>query len=231
MGLLSFLMPAASPVVSSPRLSLPSNVNGRVAALYQLSLTKHTLYQSTGEGYVIKAPMFNPAYSGPRRLDLDVVGANVQFSPRRGFSLTGKVLGPIDASESAVYTFLISRGERSSSPGSLNSSVSFGDNAMVKVTTGPDGIRGSISLLDVQRRPLTTVGLPADTVHITGSIINLTLPASLIPSTSLPRAHSGISQDFYTFTAGIPGTKPNDIAGIVPEHGLAVVGVSGSRNH
>ena len=101
--------PAKNPPVVPRSVSseLPKNVSGRIQGLYELSLTKHPLYQGTVFGHVIKAPMFNPGYTGPKRLDLDVIGTNARISPQQELQLTGEVLGPIDPAQPAIYSFLI----------------------------------------------------------------------------------------------------------------------------
>src|SRR5271157_105596 len=67
LSLLSFLIP--SPPALKPPLSptvvfsqLPKNVSGRIAGLYELSLTRHPLYQSIVGSHVLKAPMFYASY-------------------------------------------------------------------------------------------------------------------------------------------------------------------------
>src|SRR4051794_32969802 len=68
--------PAKYPAVVPRAVSgeLPKDVSGRILGLYELSLTKHPLYQGTVLGNAVKAPMFNPGYTGPKRPGLDVVG-------------------------------------------------------------------------------------------------------------------------------------------------------------
>ena len=67
---LLFQAPPAKNPPLSPRIvsnQLPKDVSGRILGLYELSLTKHPLYQGTVLGNVFKAPMFNPGYTGPKR--------------------------------------------------------------------------------------------------------------------------------------------------------------------
>lgn len=79
--------PAKSPPLVPRAVSseLPKNVSGRIEGLYELSLTKHPLYQGTVDGHVVKAPMFNPGYTGPKHLDLDVIGTMLEPAPCRGW--------------------------------------------------------------------------------------------------------------------------------------------------
>jgi hypothetical protein len=212
--------PLAPGVVSS---ELPKNVSGRIEALYGLSLTQHPLYQSIKDGHVNKAPMFYSKYTGPKHLDLDVYGAIARISPKRDFLLTGKVLGPIVASQPAFFSFLINRGG-ASSPGSIPDRSAITFNSTVTVTTGPGGIVGTVSLLNVQGNATSTVTLPANDVQVAGNSVNVTVAASLLPSTSHPSAPQATTRYSYTFIAGVPGGSASDIAGFVPEYTTTMVG-------
>jgi len=222
--------PASVPIV--PRVvssQLPKNVSGRIEALYELSLTKHPLYQSIKGGHVSKAPMFYSGYTGPKRLDLDVYGANARISPQQGLLLSGKVLGPIDASQPAVYSFLIDRGG-ASSPGPIPGRSMISYDSAVRVTTGASGIVGTVTLLNSQGKATSTVTLPASDVQVAGNSVNVTVAASLLPSTSPPSTHLATTRYSYTFTAGVPGGSASDIAGFAPEHAITMVDASGFRN-
>jgi hypothetical protein len=213
-------------VISS---ELPKNVSGRIEALYELSLTKHPLYQSIKDGHVSKAPMFYSKYTGPKRLDLDVDGAIARISPQRDFLLTGKVLGPIDASQPAFFSFLINRGG-ASSPAPIPDRPAITFNSTVMVTTGPGGIVGTVSLLNSQGTATSTVTLPASDVQVAGNSVNVTVAASLLPSTSPPSTHQATNRYSYTFIAGVPGGSASDIAGFVPEYTTTIVDASTFRN-
>ena len=93
-------------------ITFPPGVDGRINALYQLSLTHHPLYQSISNGHVSKAPLFLPSFTKPKPLDLAVDGAIARITPSKQFVLTGKVLGPIGLADPLVYSFLINRGEQ-----------------------------------------------------------------------------------------------------------------------
>ena len=219
-------VPLVPGVISS---ELPKNVSGRIEALYELSLTKHTLYQSIKDGHVSKAPMFYSNYTGPKRLDLDVDGAIARISPQQNFLLTGKVLGPIDASQPAFFSFLINRGGESS-PGPIPDRRAITFNSTVTVTTGPSGIVGTVSLLNSQGNATSTVTLPASDVQVAGNSVNVTVAASLLPSTSPSSTHQATTRYSYTFIAGVPGGSASDIAGFVPEYTTTMVDASTFRN-
>lgn len=227
---LASLFPTPRPVAPTPRPSeLPPNVSGRVAGLYELSLTSHPLFQSVTDGHVTKAPMFSAAYRGPRSLALDVVGASAHFSPGQGLSLTGQVLGPISGTEPAVYTFLVDRGG-APTPGPIKIRPRIVYDAAVEVKIGAQGQAGSVTLLDPQGEPTSTVDLPAEAVRIHGAAVHVAVPAALLPPTTTARPRSGSSGYRYTFTAGVPGIGADHIAGFAPEYVPAAVSISkGSR--
>ena len=88
--------------------------SGRIQGLYELSLTKHPLYQGTvlghvGEGAHVQAGIHGPEAAGSR--------CDRHQCPRqplsRACSSPDKVLGPIDPAQPAIYSFLIGRGRGS----------------------------------------------------------------------------------------------------------------------
>ncbi|MFO0889622.1 MAG: hypothetical protein U0790_10845 [Isosphaeraceae bacterium] len=220
--------PPANPI---PRSALKSfQPTGRRDGLYQLSLGSHPPYQGTVDGQAIKAPMFNTAYHGPRRMDLDVTAASVQLNPSRGYSLTGKVLGPIQVSEPAEYLFLINRGG-ARSPGFLNIRPGILYDAEVAVATGPDGPEGTVALLDRQGQEVSSVTLPPEAVRIKGATVRISVPAGLLPATQPSRPNATPGRYTYAFAAGLPGSTSSDIASFVPEYVPAVVQVSVGQRH
>lgn len=225
--------PAKNPPVVPRAVSgeLPKNVSGRVQGLYELSLTQHPLYQGTVFGHVIKAPMFNPGYTGPKRLDLDVIGTNARISPQQGLQLTGDVLGPIDPAQPAIYSFLIDR-DGSSAPGSTRGRPTISYDLEVRVTDGQGGPVGTVSLLNSQQQATSTVTLPASRVRVKGHTVQVTVPSSLMPSTASRGTNPAITRNFfYAFEAAVPGGLPSDIAGFAPEYASTMVGRVGSTSH
>jgi hypothetical protein len=212
----SFLNPAAPPIrpVTTPPVTAESN--GRVEALYQLSLTRHPLYQSIHGSHVLKAPMFYAGYSGPKRTDLDVIGANVRVGPGGKIVLTSKVLGTIDVAEPAVYTFLINRGS-AGSVGPIPGRPGILYDAMVSIATSSAGASGNVTLLSSGGQPESVVPLRTGAIRITGGSVIATLPENELPASS-PSASHGIASYRYAFIGGIPGGSFHDIAGLVPEY-------------
>ncbi len=216
LSVLSFLNPGAPPVNPATTAPVTMQSNGRMEALYQLSLTRHPLYQSIRGSHVLKAPMFYASYTGPKRTDLDVIGANVRVSPGHEAMLTGKVLGTIDTAEPADYAFLINRGG-ASSPGPIPDRPGITYDAVVSVTTGLGGTSGTVTLFNSSGQPQSVIALATGAVHIVGGSVIVTVPESALPASSLSAAHSGIASYRYAFIGEIPGGSFHDIAGLVPE--------------
>jgi hypothetical protein len=191
-------------------------------ALYELSLTQHPLYQNIAVGRVTKAPMFNAAYTGPKRPDLDVIGASAQVVKGRELQLTGQVLTPIELSQPAVYSFLIDRGG-ASSPGPIAGRPRIPFDAVVEVVTGGSVPVGTVSLLGSQGQAPSTVVLPSSSMRIAGTAVNVTLPTSLLPSSWPGGPHHRLSGDAYAFAAGLPGSSVSASAGFAPEYTQAVI--------
>jgi hypothetical protein len=213
---LSFLNPAAPPIrpVTTPPVTAESN--GRVEALYQLSLTRHPLYQSIHGSHVLKAPMFYAGYTGPKRTDLDVIGANVRISPGGEIVLTGKVLGTINVAEPAVYTFLINRGS-ANSIGPIPGRPGISYDAMVSVTTSSAGTSGNVTLLSSSGQLESVVPLRTGAIRIIGGSVIATVPENELPASSPSTSH-GIASYRYAFIGRVPGASFHNIAGLTPEY-------------
>ena len=164
---------------------LPKNVSGRVESLYQLSLTKHPLYQGNVLNHFIKAPMFKPGYTGPKRLNLDVIGADTRQSSARIAAqrespgthrsrTTGNLLLP-DQPWRGKY-----QGLRSRTLGHL---------------LRPPGLRHGWSRRTrgyrlvarcAEQQATSTVTLPASRVQVAGPSVQVWVPSSLLSSTASP---------------------------------------------
>ncbi len=235
LSLLSFLTP--SPPAAKPPLSpavvssqLPKNASGRIAGLYELSLTRHLLYQSIVGSRVLKAPMFYSAYTGPKLLDLDVVGADATINAQQEIRFTGEVLGQINISQAGIYSFLVNRGG-ASSPGPIMGRPGISFDAVVQVTTGPGGTTGTVFLLNSQEQPISTTTLPASSVQIAGETVKVTVPSSLLPSSAPPSTRPGTNCDSYTFSTSVPGNSESDVAGFAPEYTMIMINASRPRRH
>jgi hypothetical protein len=234
LNLLSFLTPsgpAAKPVLSPAVVSsqLPKDVSGRIAGLYELSLSQHPQYQSVVGSRVLKAPMFESAYTGPKLADLDVVGADAAINRDQETEFTGEVLGPINVSQSGIYSFLVDRGG-ASSPGPIKGQPGIRFDAVVQVSTGPQGTDGTVSLLNSQELPIYTTTLPASSIQIVGGTLKVTVPSSLLPSTAPPGARPATHGESYTFSTSLPGNSKSDVAGFATEYTMITVDASGPRH-
>jgi hypothetical protein len=164
--------------------------------------------------------MFNPAYTGPKRPELDVIGVSAQVIKGREIHFAGKVLLPIVPSQPAVYSFLIDRGG-ASSPGPIQGRPKIPFDAVVQVTTGAGGPVGTVSLLSMEGQLTSTVMLPASSIQIVGATVNVTVPTELLPSSSPAGTRPDLSSEAYAFAAGLPGSSVSDSAGFAPEFTLA----------
>ena len=223
LSLLTPAPPAAKPVLSPAVVSseLPKNVSGRIAGLYELSLSQHPQYQSVVGSRVLKAPEYNSAYTGPKLADLDVDGADATINAQ-DIEFTGEVLGPINVSEPGLYSFLVDRGG-ARLPGPIKGQPGITFDAVVQVTTGPQGTSGTVSLLNAQEQPISTTTIPASSIQISGETVKVTIPLSLLPSSAPPGTPPGIDHESYTFSTSLPGNSESDVAGFATQYAMIMI--------
>ena len=205
-------------------ITFPPGVDGRVNALYQLSLTHHPLYQSVSNGHISKVPLFLPGFTKSKLFDLSADGAIARITPSKQFVLTGKVLGPIGLADPLVYSFLINRGG-ASTPGPIESRPSITFDAVVSVRIGVATPLPTVSLLDLQGQVTSVVTLPANDLRIAGTRVSVKLPASMLPPTGSAKSRLSPTGYSFAFEAAVAGGQPSDIAGVVPEYFDAPVGI------
>jgi hypothetical protein len=181
-----------------------------------MSLTKHPTYQSASPGRVLKVPTFPEAYTGPKRLDLDVIGARAGINAQKEYVFTGEVLGPIDPAKSAIYSFLINR-KGASSPSQIPGRPTLTYDSVVTVTTGSGKTTGTISLLDSQGQATAATSLSSTEVRVNGNAVNVMVPASSLPTKATRNVRMPRMITSFTFQAAVPGGRPSDIAGSVSE--------------
>ena len=196
------------------------------SSLYQYSLHKHPLNQKIVGGHVKKVPMFFGPYAGPKLPDLDALGANGRLIFGQGFVFTGKVLGAIDSSQSSYYVFGINRGG-ATPPGPIPNRALIYFDAEVIVATGPTGVTGTVQLLNSSGQPTSSVNLPPDAVVIQGNQVQVSIPASLLPSTSPRGTHQPDARYFYAFWAGTSPSAAGGIASFAPEYSITYVNPEG----
>jgi hypothetical protein len=196
------------------------------SSLYQYSLHKHPLNEKIVGGHVKKVPMFYGPYAGPKRPDLDAIGANGRLIFHQGFVFTGEVLGAIDSSQPSYYVFGINRGG-AAAPGPFPNRAMIYFDAEVIVATGPNGVTGTVQLLNSSGQPTSSVNLPPDAVVINGNQVQVSIAASLLPSTSPRGTHQPESRYFYAFWAGTSPSATSGIASFAPEYAITYVNPEG----
>jgi hypothetical protein len=194
--------------------------------LFQQSLHQHPLVETIHNGRVKEVPTFYAPYTGPRRPDLDVVGAKGRLIHGVGFVLTGKLLGAVDSSQSSFYVFGINRGG-ASPPGPFPARPLIDFVAEVIVATSPDGIEGEVELLYAKGQPTSTTSLFDTAVVITSNQVQVVVPARDLPSTSPPGTAETQNDYSYAFWAGTSPSAPKGIAGFAPEYAVTSVVASG----
>jgi hypothetical protein len=222
------LLSGAEPLISA---ALPAAQVHRTALshqdfLFQQSLHQHPLIETINDGHVENVPMFYAPYTGPRRPDLDVVGAKGRFIHGEGFVFTGKLLGAVDSSQSSFYVFGVNRGG-ASPPGPFPDRPMIDFDAEIIVATSPDGIEGEVELLNGKGQPTSTTSLVDTAVVITSNQVQVFVPARDLPSTSPPGTAETQNHYSYAFWAGVSPSAPKGIAGFAPEYAATSVVATG----
>jgi hypothetical protein len=194
--------------------------------LYQQSLHQHPLIETFKNGRVEKLPMFYALYTGPRQLDLDVLGAKARWIRGQGFVFTGHLLGAVNSSQSLFYVFGVNRGG-ASPPGPFPDRSLIAFDAEIIVATSPDGFEGEVELLNSKGQPTSTASLPNNAVVFYHNQVQVFVPARDLPSTSPPGTADIQNHYSYAFWAGTSPSDPKRIAGFVPEYTLASVVATG----
>jgi hypothetical protein len=154
------------------------------------------------------------------------VGASGRFDhPSGSFVFTGRLLGPVDPSQPAFYDFLIDRGG-AKAPGPYPHRADIFFDAMAVVSTGSGGVSGKVVLLDPAGMPTPSTPLPPGNVRVQGSEVGVTIPGSLIPSTSKDAPRYRIGEYRYGFNPRVNLDDPSGFASFVPEYITAPVGKS-----
>ncbi len=208
------------PPLRPGRLPLPSG------ELYRDSRSKHPLNEKIVGGHVRKFPMFYGPFTGVRTPNLDAIGANGRLIRGLGFVFTGEVLGPISATQPAVYTFGVDRGG-ATAPGSFPYRPMIFYDALVTVNTGPEGATGAVRLIQKSGVARSAVTLPAEDVQVVADKVQVVIPANLLPPTSSHGTRMPYSRYFYAFWAGTSSTSPSGIASFAPEYAVTQVSPEG----
>ncbi|WP_165229377.1 hypothetical protein [Aquisphaera insulae] len=218
-GIQSWLFP--KPPTRYPatvKVVFPGNVDGRTNALMELSKIDAPLRQQIRGSVVLKAPRFPTTYTGPMRLDLNVIGSSAFYRPEQGFFFKGRLLGPTTTSDESVYSFLVNRGGATAA-GPAGGIRSIVYDAIVEVTKGAGGTTAEVDLVDAGGQVVSTTDLPPSLVRISGNSVAVTVPKDLLPATNA----TGVNRYSYSFQAAAPGGQASDIAGLSPEHNVTII--------
>lgn len=190
--------------------------------------------QDNDGSLVTKDPHFYDFYVGPKRADLNVVAGSAVVKPGKGLILTAIVQGKIDkrpatSADDSFYVFGINRGSANAvTPFFQRPGVKF-DAVVVVSVTHDNGISASV-------RDLVTgvaTNLPADSVHIGGAKVQVTVDPSLLPPVG------GLPLSQYTFNlwprsslGNPPANTTHDsfVASFLPENAMAPIQVKGGQN-
>lgn len=171
-------------------------------------------------GTVHKAPRFYPFYTGPHRTELNAVAATGTLLADGSFRFSGTNQGRI-TSAPAVYVFGVDRsGSLPSGPFTGRPGIRF--DAVVVVSL--DQALHPTALVKDLASQKTTV-LPEGSAFIQGRKVEVTVPASLLPSTGL--APSQYRFNYWPEDGGPPNSA--SVASFAPEFTTVQVGTARTR--
>jgi hypothetical protein len=173
-------------------------------------------------GTVNRAPRFYARYSGPKRPDLHVLGANGRFLPGRGYVFVGETVGKISSSQSSFYVFGINRGG-ASGPGPFPDRPMIIFDAEIIVATSPDGYTATVELLNKKGQPTSSTSLTEPAIVFSNNDVGVIVPSALLPSTSPPGTAPRAERYSFAFWAGTSPSAPGKIAGFAPVYANATV--------
>jgi hypothetical protein len=184
---------------------------------------QHPLIETNAAASAKTTPPIYELYQGPKRPDLRVQGALGRLFYRRGFVFTGLTVGVINRSQSAFYVFGVNRGG-ASPPGPFPGRPNIFFDAEIIVATSPDGVSGTVELLNSQGQVTSTTSLANNAVSFFRNHVVVIMGAGLLPSTSPPGTARPFDRYSFSFWAGISPSIPKGIAGFAP--GLANASVA-----
>jgi hypothetical protein len=168
----------------------------------------------------------NELYRGPERPDLHAQGALGRLFYRRGFVFTGLTVGVINPSHSSFYVFGVNRGG-ASPPGPFPGRPSIFFDAEIIVATSPDGVTGTIDLLNSQGQTTSSTSLANNAVKFFRNHVVVIFGAGLLPATSPPGTARPFEDYSFAFWAGISPSIPKGIASFAPPFANTGVGAIG----
>jgi hypothetical protein len=188
----------------------------RAALPSEQGLDRNPLIDAKVRGAVNHAPRFYPLYKGLKLPDLHVLNQRNRYFFPGGFVLTAATVAKINSSQSSFYVFGINRGG-ATAPGPFPERPNIVFDAEVIIGTSPDGITGTVELLNSQGQVTSTTSLFNNQITFSNNQVRVVFNASLLPSTSPPGTAD--PQDHYSsaFWAGISPSDPRRIASFTPE--------------
>jgi hypothetical protein len=170
---------------------------------------------SQASGIVTKSPHFYPSYKGPRLSELNAVKASGELSPDGNFTFTGTNQGKITRAP-AVYVWGIDRSGNLPA-GTFTNRPNIKFDAVVVVTL-ESAHSASAKVVDIANG--TSTELPAGSASIKGSMVSVTVPGSLLPSTGL--APSQYRFNYWPEDGQAPSSS--SVASFAPETNTVRVG-------
>jgi hypothetical protein len=191
-------------------------VASRAAFPSEQSLDRNPLIDTKVGGPVNHAPRFYALYKGPKQPDLHVLDTRNRFFFPGGFVFTASTVGAINSSQSSFYVFGINRGG-ATAPGPFPERPNIVFDAEIIIATSPDGITGTVELLNSQGQVTSSTSLFNNQITFSNNQVRVVFNASLLPSTSPPGTAE--PQDHYSsvFWAGTSPSAPKGIASFSPE--------------
>jgi hypothetical protein len=162
------------------------------------------------------AGTFYKDYTGPQRPAISAIGADGAFSTSaQTITVIARMAGPIFAGGPNYYVWGFDRGSASANPAPFPDEPAVRFNAVLVVTADPANgttLTGVINLLNgATPQPVNPVLVAADTLQVT-------FPASMLPSTGAAPAQ-------YRWNlwprSGLGGTPAAQIASFIPDNLMA----------
>ena len=154
---------------------------------------------------------FIPSFDGPHNADLDARSMEVSFTGGNTFVFNATVAGKVGLTSGGVYVWGVNRGSGTARFGSIATGVLF-DFVVIVKPGATSSVRDFISGI--------VTDLPASSVTVAGSTIEVRVPSSLLPQ-------QGLTPDQFT-TNFWPRTglvSNNQIADFAPDNSNAPVRV------
>jgi uncharacterized protein (TIGR03118 family) len=134
------------------------------------------------DSVVTKVPHFCEDYTGPKLAQLNSVAAAGELKPDGSFGFIGVNQGALDPMVAATYAFGIDRnGKLPTGPFNKRPDIRF--DALIEVSVKP-GQATTATVIDLANH--TRTSLPQGSFLAKGTVIAVTVPGRLLPSTGLP---------------------------------------------